>query len=121
MSQKISDYEFEGIKEKAIRDFKKAFTQFPQRFTRLENTFKTYNQRYDERDKDFLYQELLYLERTRDSLQENQKETKDPLQKKEVEEKLLDLSLKVMYLRVIIALYGKSQKCELVMKELLEK
>lgn len=49
------------------------------------------------------------------------KYTEDILQKKELEDKLLDFLIKVIYLRARIIFYGKSGKrCEMLVKELLE-
>ena len=62
------------------------------------------------------------LEEIRDSLLQKLKDAEDLHQKKELEDILLNLSIKVTYLRAIIISYGKSGKrCEMIVKELLEK
>ena len=61
------------------------------------------------------------LEGIRDSLQLKLNDVEDLHQKKESEEKLLNLSIKVIYLRVIIIFYRESGKdCEMLIKELFE-
>jgi len=107
--------------EKAIYDLREMYSKFPKHFDQLESDFKNYNKKADKEDKDFLYQELINLEVIRYSLQLKLNDTKEFHQKKELENKLLNISLKVVYLRAIIIFYGKSgKKCELLVKELLE-
>lgn len=58
------------------------------------------------------------LEGIRDFILQQLKDIDKLHQKKELEVKLLTLSIKVIYLRAIIIFYGKSRKkCEILIKE----
>jgi len=110
------------FEETATYSLKKMYRKFPKQFKQLESEFKIYNEKGDEEDKGFLYQELMNLEGIRYTLQQKLKYVEDLHQKNELEEKLLKISIKVNYLGSIIVLYRKSgKKCEILIKELLEK
>lgn len=107
--------------EKVTHNLKEIYRKFPKYFKQLESDFKKYNEKGDKEDKGFLYQELMNLEGIRDSLLQKLKDAEDLHQKKEFEVKLVNLSIKVIYLRAIIIFYGKSRKrCEMLIKELSE-
>ncbi len=109
------------IEEETIHDLKDMFRKFPKRFNLLEIDLKKYNEKGEKEDKDFLYKELINPEEIRYSLLQKLKDTESLPQKKELEEKFLNLWIKVIYLRVIIIFYGKSEKmCEILVKEILE-
>jgi len=109
-------------KEKVTHNLKEMYRKFPTHFTQLESDFKKYNEKGDKEDKGFLYQELMNLEGIRDSLQQKLKDAEDLHQKKTLEDKILNLSIKVIYLRAVIIFYAKSGKrCEMLVMELLEK
>ena len=107
--------------EKVTHNLKEMYRKFPKHFKQLERDFKKYNEKGDKEDKGFLYQELINLEGIRYSLQQKLKDVENLHQKKELEDKILNISIKVIYLRAIIIFYGKSGKrCEMIVKELLE-
>jgi len=110
------------FEEKATYSLIKMYRKFPEQFNQLESDFNKYNEKGDKEDKGFLYQEMMNLEGIRYSLQQNLKGLEDLNQKDELEEKILKLSIKIIYLGAIITFYGKSGKtCEILIKELLEK
>lgn len=110
------------FKENATNSLKKMYRKFPTHFNQLESDFNKYNEKGDKEDRGFLYQELMNLEGIRYSLQQKLKGVEDLHQRTELEDKLLKLSIKVIYLGAIIVFYRKSgKKCEMLIKELLEK
>lgn len=96
------------FEENAINRLKKMYRKFPKQFNQLESEFKKYNEKGDREDRGFLYQELINLEGIRYTLQQKLKGVENLHQKNELEDKLLKLSIKVIYLRAIIVSYGKS-------------
>ena len=93
-----------------IHVLKEMYRKFPKRFKQLESDFKKYNKKGDKEDKGFIYRELMNLEGTRDSLLQKLKDAEDLLQKKELEVKLVNLSIKVVYLRAIIIFFSEIRK-----------
>ena len=109
------------FEEKATYSLKKMYRKFPKQFNQLESEFNKYNEKGDKEDRGFLYQEMMNLEGIRYSLQQKLKNVEDLNQKNKLGDKLLKLSIKVIYLGAIITFYGKSgKKCEMLIKELLE-
>ena len=82
----------------------------------METEFNKYNKKYDERDKDFLYQELIDLEESRSSLERRLKELSKIFQnglisdseyndqEKEIKNELTRVSSNIIYLRAFIIL-----------------
>ena len=82
----------------------------------METEFNKYNKKYDERDKDFLYQELIDLEESRSSLERRLKELSKIFQngfisdseyndqEKEIKNELTRVSSNIIYLRALIIL-----------------